>query len=236
MALHPRMDPCEFITHVPVEERPSSDGVGVTLRAAGVIVWPGEIGRLPDNIYVKIDRALNAQAVARGSNMPVALHPSVWLKRCRRCQTPFIGLPETRLCSDACRAHAKRDSVRKASAKRSARRSEASRERTSTCRHCGERLPASRSSKRFCSIRCRVARHRGAPATFVAELPDTVETPEAAWIAWAATTTAALDRQIADMQSVLGAMKIVGTNDLAFMERLADRVIAMQAERATLAV
>ena len=121
--------------------------------------------------------------------MPVGLTPGVWLLRCRRCKAPFIELPHAKMCSDACRAEAKQDGVRRAGAKRPKRRAEASNARTSACRHCGERLPARRSTKRFCSVRCRVAAHRGAPATYVVEWPDIGETSEAAWVAWAASET-----------------------------------------------
>jgi hypothetical protein len=55
------------------------------------------------------------------------------------------------------------------SAKRSRRRYEVRNALTSVCRHCGKRQTALRSSKRFCSVTCRVAAHRGAPATFRAE-------------------------------------------------------------------
>ena len=99
---------------------------------------------------------------------------------------PFIDLPHAQMCSDECRLEAKRDAVRRASAKRAKRRAEASDARTSACRHCGERLPARRSTKRFCSVGCRVAAHRGAPVTYVVEWPDIGETAEAEWIAWGA--------------------------------------------------
>ena len=219
---------CNFISRVPVAERSGR------LYALGVPLWLDPPCRISDDPYWKIDEALSAKAAAEGVNMPVALNPGVWLIRCRRCNAPFIGLPSTKICSDECRAETKRDAVRLASAKRAKRRAEASNARTSACRHCGERLPARRSTKRFCSVGCRVAAHRGAPATFVVEWPDIGETPEAGWAAWGAAYIATLDRQIADMQSVLAGLALVGTNDLAFMERMAERVMALQAERAKL--
>jgi hypothetical protein len=218
----------KFITRVPVEVR------GGRLYALGVPVWLDPPCRLSNAVYLKIDEAVHAKVAASGSNMPVGLDPRVWLHRCRCCKAPFIGQSEARLCSDACRAAAKRDSVRRASAKRSQRRYEVRNALTSVCRHCGKRQTALRSSKRFCSVTCRVAAHRGAPATFRAETPDTHETPATIWASWAASTTAALDRQIADVQQVLGTLKIVGTNDPAFMQGLAERVLALQAERAKL--
>jgi hypothetical protein len=153
----------KFITRVPVEER------GGRLYALGVPLWLDPPCRLSDAVYLKIDGAVHAKAAASGSNMPVGLDPRVWLHRCRCCNAPFIGPSEARLCPNACRAVAKRDSVRKASAKRSQRRYEVRNALTSVCRHCGKRQTALRSSKRFCSVTCRVAAHRGAPATFRAE-------------------------------------------------------------------
>jgi hypothetical protein len=218
----------DFISRVPVAERSGR------LYALGVPLWLDPPCRISDDPYWKIDEALSAKAAAEGVNMPVALDPSVWLIRCRRCQAPFIGLPSTKMCSDECRAESRRDSVRKALVKRTQRRAEASNARACMCRHCGERLPARRSTKRFCSVGCRVAAHRGVPPTFVVEWPDIGETPEAGWAAWGAAYIATLDRQIADVQSVLAGLALVGTNDLAFMERLAERVMAMQAERTKL--
>src|SRR5580693_8889896 len=108
----------DFIIRVPVEER------GGRLYALGVPLMLDPPCRISDDPYYKIENALNGKAAASGSNMPVGLDPAVWLMRCKRCQAPFVALPEARMCSDACRAEAKRDSVRRASAKRSARRAE----------------------------------------------------------------------------------------------------------------
>jgi hypothetical protein len=43
-----------------------------------------------------------------------------------------------------------------------------------------------------------------------------------------------VDFLIADAQQVLGALKIIGANDPAFMRGLMERVMALQAERAKL--
>ena len=217
-----------FISRVPVAER------GGRLYALGVPLMLDPPRRIPEGVYMKIDDALNANAAASGSNMTAGLDPAVWLMHCKCCQAPFIALPETRLCSDACRALAKHDSVRKASAKRSARRAEVRNALTSVCRHCGKGQTALRSSKRFCSVTCRVAAYRGAPSTFRAETPDTHETPAAAGAAWVASTAAALDRQIAVMQSVLGALKTVGS-DPTYLRQVMERTLALQAARAKLA-
>jgi hypothetical protein len=105
-------EPPEFIAHVPTER--GEDG---GLSVAGVPV-PRCVGRLPQKLYVQIDDALNAKAVAAGVNAPIMLDPDVWLLSCRRCQAPFIALPTVKLCSDRCRVEAKRDAVAKFRAKR----------------------------------------------------------------------------------------------------------------------
>ena len=140
----------DYITHVPVAVEPSDDGIGVTLTAAGVAVQlsgGAQTGHLPDRVYCAIDTALNAKAVASGSNMPVALDPSVWLHRCRRCKAPFIALPRTRLCSDTCRALAKHDAVLRSKAKRAGRsveeRLSGSGWRRFVCAQCGKRSAVS---------------------------------------------------------------------------------------------
>jgi hypothetical protein len=193
----------KLVSRLPVEER---DG---QLYAAGVRFFAEPGGRLNDSADGRISDALAAKAAASGSNMPVALDPTVWLHRCRRCQAPFIDVPEARLCSDDCRAGAKRDSVRKASAKRSVFRSE--RYETRICRHCGRETRTARATKRFCSVKCRVASHRGASAAM-----------------------ATLDREIADKQHLLEALK--KARDPAWMRRsVMESVMALQAERAKLA-
>lgn len=107
----------DFITRLPVDV----DHHG-RLTALGVPLWlvgDARTGRLPDSLYWRIDAALEAKAAAEGSLRPVALDTTVWLLRCARCQAPFIGPSEAKLCSDRCRVEAKRDCVRRASAKRS---------------------------------------------------------------------------------------------------------------------
>ena len=222
----------KWIEHVPVEVRPSNDGAN--FYACGVWLLDRKPHRLSDRDCWALEDALKAKAAAEGVNMEVALHPSAWLLHCRRCKAPFIGLPDAKVCSDACRAEAKRDAVRRASAKRSKRRAEASDARTSACRHCGERLPARRATKRFCSVGCRVAAHRGAPATYVVEWPDIGETAESEWRAWGATYVAGLDRQIYDTKTILGAAK-AGYVGAATLRRVMERALALQAERAKLA-
>ena len=86
------------------------------------------------------------------------------------------------------------------------------------CRQCGKRSAAFRSTKLFCSTKCRVAAHRGAPAADCEPM-----------------TAEELDREIANAQRVLGALRMIGTGDPVFMRSLMERVMALQAERAKLA-
>jgi hypothetical protein len=155
----------KLITRLPVEVDPSN---GVEY-AVGAPLWlPGNArtGRLPDSVYWRIDAALQARAAAEGGNAPVGLDPSVWLLRCARCQAPFIGPSEAKMCSDQCRIEAKRACERRASAKRTARRKAALAEKWVICRWCGAVTPATRATRRFCGDACRIAGHRaGRPAT-----------------------------------------------------------------------
>ena len=142
------------------------------------------------------------------------------LLRCKRCQAPFIDRPHMRLCSAACRMEAKRDAALKSKTKRAGRhesRDQSDRRGRFVCDQCGKRRQATRRTKRFCSVKCRVAAHRGVPA----QPPEPMTLEE-------------LDREIADNQSVLGAFKVIGCNDRAFLQRMIERALALQAERAKL--
>jgi hypothetical protein len=199
-----------FVTRLPVEEWRDPDDVGYTaLSCLGVSLRLDPPCRIPEALNIKIEDALVAKAAAERANQPVALHHAVWLIRCKRCQAPFIGPSEARLCSDECRALAKRDSVRRASAKRSVSRSE--RNETRICRHCGRETQTARVTKRFCSVKCRVASHRGASAVI-----------------------ATLDRQIADKQHLHESLKKARAP--SWLRRsVLESVMALQAERAKLA-
>jgi predicted nucleic acid-binding Zn ribbon protein len=144
----------DYRSHFPVEDRHGR------LTVAGVPLWLDPPCPIPEDLQFRIAFALKAVRQAAGVNIPMAFEPNVWLHRCVRCNAPFIDVPEARLCSDQCRALAKRDSARKAVAKRSERRAEERAEQSVTCRQCGARLAALRSTKRFCSVTCRVAAHR----------------------------------------------------------------------------
>jgi hypothetical protein len=125
-----------------------------------------------------------------------------------------------RLCSDECRVEAKRAATLRSKAKRVER---AWRERQSDkrgrciCAQCGKRRQALRTTRRFCSVKCRVAAHRGVPA----QPPEPMTLQE-------------LDSEIYDVRSLLGAAKCgyIGRADL---KALMDRAYALQAERAKLA-
>jgi hypothetical protein len=204
------LDLPEFIARVPIERRDDGE-----LTAAGVQIRAFTVGHIPARLYAEIDRALNAKAAAEGRNMPVALDPDVWLLKCRRCGAPFIGLQFAKLCSDACRVGAKRDAVARFKAKRAERAwREPSKGGQIVCLQCGRlREGWSRSNKRFCSVRCRVAAHRGRPAQ-----PMDVE---------------ALDYEIKRIEEGLGAMALVGGfGSLAL--GYGRRLTALKAERAKL--
>jgi hypothetical protein len=58
---------------------------------------------LDDRTLDRIDDALTAEALIRGSNMPVRRAPRSRLYRRVRCGAPFIANPAARLCSAECR-------------------------------------------------------------------------------------------------------------------------------------
>jgi hypothetical protein len=166
--------PRKFISRLTVEER---DG---GLYVAGVRIHPAneqvafaaatDASRekslrrygapISERSYWAIDDALNAEAEAQGSNQPVGLVGGLRLKRCARCRVWFIAPAPVRLCSDGCRAAAKRQS----NAKQIAKRTEAGRRRRESlqveCRQCGAPIAASRSTRSFCSPACRQAAYR----------------------------------------------------------------------------
>jgi hypothetical protein len=58
---------------------------------------------LDDRTLDRIDDALTAEALIRGSNMPVRRAPRSRLHRRVRCGAPSIANPAARLCSAECR-------------------------------------------------------------------------------------------------------------------------------------
>jgi hypothetical protein len=175
-------DPREFISRLTVEER---DG---GLYAAGVRIHPDDEraafeaatdARLRRSLrkygaplsvrtFCRIDDGLNAQAQAAGSNMPVGLVDGLRLKRCARCAVWFIALAPVRLCSDSCRAAAKREANVKQIAKRTEARQRRRESLQVACQMCGQPVEKpSRSTRAFCSNACRQAAYRargGVPA------------------------------------------------------------------------
>jgi hypothetical protein len=78
---------------------------------------------------------------------------------CRHCDRKFYRRSDSGnfiYCSDKCAGAARSTNFAKA---RSRRRATARADRK--CEICGEPIKAQRSTMRFCSVRCRVANHRG---------------------------------------------------------------------------
>jgi hypothetical protein len=78
---------------------------------------------------------------------------------CRRCFRSFLHplRHPSRYCSDKCAGAAKAATVSRYVKQRSEKREAA---RAKACAVCGTRLKAQRATKRFCSVRCRIAAHR----------------------------------------------------------------------------
>jgi hypothetical protein len=89
---------------------------------------------------------------------------SPWCPRqCRACGKWFFcafGHTRMRFCSDRCIAAGEKTVISGYVARRSATRQ---RGRSTKCAHCGASMEAARSSRKFCSPRCRVAAFRAAP-------------------------------------------------------------------------
>jgi hypothetical protein len=83
---------------------------------------------------------------------------------CPRCDGIFAGTPGVHYCSPACQEEAAREQRRRSRARIGKRRAARRAELSSRCAHCQEPMPSCRSSKRYCSVRCRVAAHRGRKA------------------------------------------------------------------------
>jgi hypothetical protein len=116
---------------------------------------------ISDRTIWRIEDALNAEAQAAGSNMPVALDHRARLKRCVRCGAPFIAPAPVRLCSETCRDESKRESLAKHLAKRAQERERRRAALKVACRHCGQPVEKpSRSTRGYCSNACRQAAYR----------------------------------------------------------------------------
>ena len=155
----------EFLDHLAVEERDGNlYAVGVRLDAETRLSFHEALSErrrrhslrlsgvpISDRTSWALDDALNAAAQAAGENMPVALFVRVRLKRCARCDKPFIGLSAVRLCSDECRVAGIRETQAKQYAKRRDRRPPL----VIACRECGQPVSSRpRASRAFCSDAC----------------------------------------------------------------------------------
>jgi endogenous inhibitor of DNA gyrase (YacG/DUF329 family) len=175
----PMITPFKSVSRYAVEER--DDGclyvAGKLIHVSAEIAeWRATIAArrsfsrsgvpLPDRTLWLIDDALAAEAEAAGSNMRTCLSTKATrLHRCAGCGAPFVAHPSARLCSAECRTAFRRGSQRKASAKRTIRRDERRAALQVRCRQCGEPIEApSRSSRAFCSNRCRQVSWRQARA------------------------------------------------------------------------
>jgi hypothetical protein len=77
------------------------------------------------------------------------------LRTCRHCRCTFLGQPNTAYCTEVCvqQAANARQNEQRGTARQKAREGR-------HCLGCHEPLTAQRSTKRYCSARCRVAAHR----------------------------------------------------------------------------
>lgn len=82
----------------------------------------------------------------------------VRLHRCKECDEPFTGYFRAQLCSDGCRAIARK----KADTRKNQRRAALKRAewREMRCLICRLPLAAQRSTRLYCSIRCRQKAYR----------------------------------------------------------------------------
>jgi hypothetical protein len=89
--------------------------------------------------------------------LPETVWKSIGIRNCIHCHRWFEGKKNIGYCSDWCRAAAL--AARRAAwiEHRSAARAAA---RQEYCYHCGKAMLAVRSTKRFCSARCRAAAAR----------------------------------------------------------------------------
>jgi hypothetical protein len=108
-----------------------------------------------------LNDALNAAALAAGSNTPVGLRSNLRLHRCRQCGAGFIAHAAARLCSADCRKLAGKTSALKARATRTETRQRRRESLAVICRQCGVPIEgASRSTRAYCSEKCRQAAYR----------------------------------------------------------------------------
>jgi hypothetical protein len=134
----------------PEERHPSP------LASGGFWITPSKTARVGDRLGYK---TINRLREATGHRSPYHVHshkPSV-LKRCR-CSAVFVGARNSRDCP-ACKSEADRRTTLAAVHRlRAARRPPLAQR----CRQCDGPMTAKRSTKAFCSGKCRIAAHRAA--------------------------------------------------------------------------
>jgi hypothetical protein len=127
--------------------------------ARGVWVTPKKVARLGDKLGTETAKHLR-EATGHRDAYRVSYHRPPVLKACA-CSAVFVGDSCSRHCP-ACKREADllstRAAVRRLRAKRRPPRPLALQ-----CRQCGAPMMAKRSTKAFCSEKCRVAAHRERP-------------------------------------------------------------------------
>jgi hypothetical protein len=122
----------------------------------GVWVSPRQVARLGDQLGYQTAKRLR-EATRHRDPYQVGYHRPLVLKACH-CSAVFVGDPCTRHCP-ACKREAAllstRTAVRRFRAKRRPQPPLALQ-----CRQCDAPMTAKRSTKAFCSEKCRVAAHR----------------------------------------------------------------------------
>ena len=81
-------------------------------------------------------------------------------RQCCQCREFFIGQFTLKTCSDACRREWRQAANTQGQRKRRQRRSEWRNDAERRCLHCDKQIICQRSTRRFCSDRCRKAEAR----------------------------------------------------------------------------
>jgi hypothetical protein len=126
------------------------------LAPGGVWVSPSQVARLGDKLGSQTAKRLR-EATRHRDPYQVGYHRPLVLKACR-CSAVFVGDSCTRHCP-ACKREADLLSTRAAVRRLRAKRRPPP-PLALQCRQCGAPMMAKRSTKAFCSEKCRVAAHR----------------------------------------------------------------------------
>ena len=120
----------------------------------GLWVTPSKTARVGDKLGWPAEKRLRA-ATGSDEQGPAGIRRTQMLKRCA-CSAVYVGDPSARHCP-ACKREAHRRAtlaaVRRLRAKRRPPLAQ-------QCRQCNAPMTAKRSTKAFCSEKCRVAAHR----------------------------------------------------------------------------